>query len=490
MPLVSKSFSIDIVPGKIPSTIHVSEKDIGRLYYISIVDDGTPFSIPSGTTAKVEGTIGPYGFSENADIINNTVIVTLRSKMTAIKGKVWTKIKLSNNGDIASTCAFWLDVDKAGAVEGQYIDPDTGPDSAIKVSSVNGKTGVVVLKTSDLQNDSGYVTANQAAAAAPVKSVNGKTGVVTVNELPDSTNANVGDAVVKTSNGVEWGSVFPPSTMSDAGKVLGKDVYGNNIWKYTTDSLIVAFDSLFADDSGMTLFANYPGYDTAHAIATAAGTTMFGAYTFVDQNTNKVYFLSNYSANSRDPTQSYVIYQRYNKDSKLFEYATIRGNSNAFTSVTLSSDKGVWDTFQRKPVTVWEVQDVSQGLLALNTNISSNLAWQLTDLDMTPYKRIKIYSRAGRKTGTTAQDSSITPASIIEMSLDDRAKETVSQNVFIGSSVVQNPNDANHLGLLTCAVSADKTKFAVVRSTTLYGTAATSNTDAYTRVFLIEGYYD
>ncbi len=128
MPLVSKSFSIDIVPGKTPPTIHVSEKDIGRLYYISIVDDGTPFSIPSGTTAKVEGTIGPYGFSENADVINNTVIVTLRSKMTAVKGKVWTKIKLTNNGDIASTCAFWLDVDKAGAVEGQYIDPGTIPD--------------------------------------------------------------------------------------------------------------------------------------------------------------------------------------------------------------------------------------------------------------------------------------------------------------------------------------------------------------------------
>ena len=150
----------------------------------------------------------------------------------------------------------------------------------------------------------------------------------------------------------------------------------------------------------------------------------------------------------------------------------------------------VIETYSRRPVVVWEVQDATQGLSALNTNISSSLAWQLTNLDLTPFKRIKIYSRAGRKTGAIAADSSITPASIIEMSLDDRAKETVSQNVFIGSSVVQNPNDANRLGLLTCAVSADKTKFAVVRATTLYGTAATSNTDAYPNVFMIEGYYD
>ena len=76
------------------------------------------------------------------------------------------------------------------------------------VDSVNGKTGVVVLdaedvgalpddtqipsKTSDLTNDSGFVTAQQAAASAPVQSVNGETGAVVlgaadVHALPDST---------------------------------------------------------------------------------------------------------------------------------------------------------------------------------------------------------------------------------------------------------------------------------------------------------------
>ncbi len=148
------------------------------------------------------------------------------------------------------------------------------------------------------------------------------------------------------------------------------------------------------------------------------------------------------------------------------------------------------ETYSRVPATVWEVSDATQGLIALNTNISSSLAWQLTNLNLSPFKRIKVYVKAGRKTGALAADTSITPASIIEMSLDDRAKETVSQNVFIGSSIVQNPNDPNRLGIITCAVSGDKTKFAVVRATTLYGTAATSNTDAYPYVFKIEGHYD
>jgi len=64
------------------------------------------------------------------------------------------------------------------------------------VDSVNGKTGEVVLtaadvgalpsstvipdSTSDLINDSGFITAAQAAAAAPVQSVNGQTGAVVI----------------------------------------------------------------------------------------------------------------------------------------------------------------------------------------------------------------------------------------------------------------------------------------------------------------------
>lgn len=64
------------------------------------------------------------------------------------------------------------------------------------VTSVNGQTGAVVLdatdvgalpdttsipsQTSDLVNDSGFIDAAGAAAAAPVQSVNGQTGAVTI----------------------------------------------------------------------------------------------------------------------------------------------------------------------------------------------------------------------------------------------------------------------------------------------------------------------
>lgn len=124
-----------------------------------------------------------------------------------------------------------------------FVDAEDAADAA-PVQSVNGKTGAVVLsasdvgagtyskpsggipasdlasgviptvptKTSDLTNDSGFVNAAGAAAAAPVSSVNGQTGAVTLT-IPSSASdvgavasnqgvANVGKFMMVGSDGV------------------------------------------------------------------------------------------------------------------------------------------------------------------------------------------------------------------------------------------------------------------------------------------------
>lgn len=158
--------------------------------------------------------------------------------------------------------------------------------------------------------------------------------------------------------------------------------------------------------------------------------------------------------------------------------------SNSTNTDKYPSTKAVYDEFQRKPVVVWETN--TNFLNAIQTDITENPAWQLTGLDMTPFKRIKIYSKAG-KGRTTA---SATGGMILEMSLDSRAGIADYGGNFVGSVMVQKPNDANRYASLTCAVSADKTKFVVLRQTSLYGTAATTNNDIGADVFMIEGYYD
>lgn len=150
------------------------------------------------------------------------------------------------------------------------------------------------------------------------------------------------------------------------------------------------------------------------------------------------------------------------------------------------SAKAVYDQFQRKPVVVWEVTDTTQGLKALQTDIAATMNWQLTGLDMTPFKRIKVYSCGGQ--GST--NAGTTGAMIVEILLDPRMAITTKGGHYVGSVLSQKPNDANRYASLTCAVSADKTSFAVLRQTSLYGTAATTNNDIGANVVLIEGYYD
>ena len=174
---------------------------------------------------------------------------------------------------------------------------------------------------------------------------------------------------------------------------------------------------------------------------------------------------------------------------------TLENKKTTVTGYSTSNDfypscKAVFDEFQRKPVVVWEETTPANYLKAIQSDLRADPAWQLTNLDLTPYKRIKIYTCAGRKSSGVGVDASTTPASVLEMSLDARAAIAAYGGNYCGSVEFQKPNDANRFATLTCAVSADKTKFVVLRQTNIYGTAATANDDANANVFMIEGYYD
>lgn len=112
-------------------------------------------------------------------------------------------------GALASNTAFVSSFNgQTGAVT--YTPP---------VSSVNGKTGAVTLKTSDLQNDSGYIT------SAPVASVDGKTGTVAV--LP--TGGTTGQVLTKktgTNYDVEWQTVSGGGAVNSVNGQTGTVVLG------------------------------------------------------------------------------------------------------------------------------------------------------------------------------------------------------------------------------------------------------------------------
>ena len=148
----------------------------------------------------------------------------------------------SVNGEIGDVV---LDASDVGALPDSTVIPtktsqlqnDSGFLTSAPVTSVNGQTGDVTLsiptKTSDLQNDSGFLT------SAPVSSVNSKTGAVSlsasdVSALPSSTtfvssfNGNTGavtyTAPVTSVNG-QTGAV----TVSDTNTTYTISISGNVI---------------------------------------------------------------------------------------------------------------------------------------------------------------------------------------------------------------------------------------------------------------------
>lgn len=149
MAIISKAFSVCITPGGIPPTVHVSEYDVGRSYTVTLLDeDGQAFAVPSGTTAKVEGTIAGHGFSENASVSGSTVTFQLTTNMTAYAGRCWAKIKLTKSGEPVSTCGFILDVDRAG-VEAETAIGSDGFEEQIEaaVADYIEENGIVVDDT-------------------------------------------------------------------------------------------------------------------------------------------------------------------------------------------------------------------------------------------------------------------------------------------------------------------------------------------------------
>lgn len=208
-----------------------------------------------------------------------------------------------------------------------YITASQVP--AAPVQSVNGKTGAVTLKTSDLRNDSGFITA-QDVPAAPVQSVNSKTGAVTVREVPDAGGATVGQVLTKTADGLGWttpagGGDLPDYSHATDGQVLTKTQYGPR-WADSVPSsgaaLRLLYDGTFGpDDPDLMLQANLANLETGAAICGAIVGGKIGSATLVDAtspNDVKIYNLFAY-----DYVNDIVVFAR--TESNLIRTATLSG---------------------------------------------------------------------------------------------------------------------------------------------------------------------
>lgn len=353
-------------------------------------------------------------------------------------------------GDVKIDGTLTLDID----------DPDY--DSGIRfVQSLDNNAGTVLTLT-------GYANGAEATSYHPVIRGAGNP----VNNYDVANKQYVDSKIVTPDSYIvflnEDGSIDTYSSSISYSKIKGE------LTSYTTDVYLDVIYTYTVDGATKNARIHIPAMQD---MDTNSGPIVFvGNIRVHDGNITDIVFL----LDSNDTLTNHISL-RENALLKTSDLAAASASTIHYPTVA-----GVWNTFQRKPVVVWEVTDVSQGLNALQANIDTTMNWQLTGLDMTPYKRIKIYSKGGQ--GST--NAGTTGAMVLEMSLDPRMALTSKGGHYVGSVLSQKPNDANRYASLTCAVSADKTSFAVLRQTSLYGTAATTNNDIGASVVLIEGYYD
>jgi hypothetical protein len=124
------------------------------------------------------------------------------------------------------------------------------------------------------------------------------------------------------------------------------------------------------------------------------------------------------------------------------------------------------------------IYDDPTGFEASNNDAGDT--WHLTNLDLSPYKRIKCYVCPGGD-----GDANYSPAHIVEVHLDNRAKG--SFGYFTGSHAAHCPNNRNRHHIASFVVNAEKTAIQFQHSISIYGTAASDSVGGR-RCYLIEGY--
>ena len=332
--------------------------------------------------------------------------------------------------------------------------------------------GDFILNIDDPDYDSGInFTRSIDTNLGTILILNGYTGNTNYKPIIRNVGTCINDYDVANKKYVDDKFFYIPITSSNTTTITWNDLYE----AYTNNQLIVAkIDYL---NNGSTVPVIVPLYSIVGN--QSAGSIMF---TFVIGTSTITYIVTGIGSNVCTVTKQEQNFELISN--KVQDVVANSTNTDKYPST-----KAVFDQFQRKPVIVWESNDPTTYLKGIQTDLSASPAWQLTDLDMTPFKRIKIYSCAGQGTGISAS-ASTTAAMILEMFLDSRAAISAYGGNYVGSIISQKPNDNNRLATLTCAVSADKTKFVVLRQTNLYGTGATSNNDVNANVFMIEGYYD
>ena len=122
--------NLQIAPTGIKPVINVSQNDVGRQFQLVLYEGTSAYSMPAGTTARIDG-IKPdrkgFSYSDAVTVSGNVVTVTTKEQMTIVSGTVECEIRFSKNGLDIGTLNFKMMVEPSPINENTDISETVLP---------------------------------------------------------------------------------------------------------------------------------------------------------------------------------------------------------------------------------------------------------------------------------------------------------------------------------------------------------------------------
>ena len=108
--------NLQIAPSGVSPVINLSQYDVGRQFQLVLYDGSTAYSLPAGTTARIDG-VKPdktaFSYTDGVSVSNNTVTITTQDQMTVLSGMVECELRFYKSGLNIGTLNFKLNVEKS-----------------------------------------------------------------------------------------------------------------------------------------------------------------------------------------------------------------------------------------------------------------------------------------------------------------------------------------------------------------------------------------
>lgn len=122
--------NLQYAPTGITPVVHVSQFDEGRQFRFKLYDGVMAYTMPSGTTAQIDG-IKPDGrgfsYTDCISVSGNTATITTKKQMTIVPGAVKCEIRFVNGSNNIGTLNFLLMVEESPINENTDISETVLP---------------------------------------------------------------------------------------------------------------------------------------------------------------------------------------------------------------------------------------------------------------------------------------------------------------------------------------------------------------------------